>query len=70
MNLKDLLLYLTNNEKESRHEQEFDFMFFLINTAALLIGICLLIIYGEPHWIPFLVIEYSWALDNMRHNRP
>lgn len=64
------LLYITNNEEESRHEQIFDMVFFFINTIALILGTFLLISYGEPHWVPFLVIEYSWALDNMRHNRP
>lgn len=66
----DSLLYITNNEEESRHEQIFDIVFFFINTLALILGIFLLISYDEPQWIPFLVIEYSWALDNMRHNRP
>ena len=69
MNLKNLLLYITNNEVESRHEQEFDMVFFIVNTTALIVGIFLLLKYDEPHWIAFLVIEYSWAIDNMRHNR-
>ena len=69
MNLKNILLYLTNNERESRHEQEFDMVFFMVNTIALIVGIFLLIESGEPHWVPFLVIEYVWAVDNMRHNR-
>ncbi len=68
--LKRWLLYITNNEEISRHEQGFDIAFFIINTVALLIGAVLLTIYGEPHWIPFLIIEYTWALDSMRHNRP
>jgi len=68
--LKRWLLYITNNEEVSRHEQEFDIAFFIVNTSALVIGAILLFVYGEPFWIPFLVIEYSWALDNMRHNRP
>jgi hypothetical protein len=66
----DSLLYITNNEKESRHEQLFDILFFFVNTIGLFFGVYLLTTHGEPHWIPFLVIEYSWALDNMRHNRP
>ena len=68
--LKRLLLYVTNNEEVSRHEQGFDIAFFIINTIAVVVGSFLLAVYGEPHWIPFLVIEYSWALDSMRHNRP
>jgi hypothetical protein len=24
----------------------------------------------DIEWIPFLVIEYCWAMDNLRHNRP
>ncbi len=64
------LLYLTNNEKESRHEEAFDIAFFVINSTALIAGTYLLILNDEPQWIPFLVIEYIWALDNIRHNRP
>jgi hypothetical protein len=64
------LLYLTNNEDVSRHEQIFDVIFLLVNTLALIFGIYLFIHYKEPQWIAVLVIEYTWALDNMRHNRP
>ena len=70
MKFKNWFLYVTNNEKVSRHEEEFDIAFFIINTAALIIGTAVLFYYHEPHWIAFLVIEYIWALDNMRHNRP
>ncbi len=70
MKLKDLFLYITNNEERSRHEEIFDIAFFIINTIALIFGIAMFIIHDEPQWIPVLVIEYSWALDNMRHNRP
>lgn len=69
MNLKHWLLYITNNEEDSRNEETFDIAFFLINTMALIIGSLLLFFYNEPAWIAFLVIEYTWALDNMRHNR-
>jgi len=64
------LLYVTNNERESRHEQMFDVIFFIINTIAGIFGVAMFIIFDEPQWIPILVIEYTWALDNMRHNRP
>jgi len=64
------LLYVTNNEEKSRHEELFDVAFFLINTIAGIFGIVMFIIHGEPQWIPVLIIEYTWALDNMRHNRP
>ncbi|MDP3792349.1 MAG: hypothetical protein Q8Q89_01330 [bacterium] len=70
MKLKDFLLYITNNEKESRHEEFFDILFFVINTSALIFGVAMFIIHEEAQWIPVLVIEYTWALDNMRHNRP
>ena len=70
MNLKRLLLYITNNEEVSRHEQQFDVAFFVINTIALIGGSILLLLYGEPSWIAFLFIEYTWALDSIRHNRP
>ncbi len=69
MNLKKWLLYLTNNEEISRHEEVFDIAFFLINSVAAVFGIFMFIHYGEPQWIPVLVVEYTWALDNMRHNR-
>lgn len=67
--LKKWLLYITNNEEKSRHEEAFDVIFFVVNTTVLVLGVILLIKYNEPQWIPFLVIEYTWALDNMRHNR-
>jgi len=63
------LLYFTNNEEKSRHEEGFDIAFLIINTIAVGLGSYLLYHYGEPQWIPFLVIEYTWAMDNMRHNR-
>ena len=70
MNFRQWLLYVTNNEETSRHEQYFDMAFFITNTVAVLIGSLLLFVFGEPQWIPFLIIEYTWALDSMRHNRP
>ncbi len=70
MILRKWFLYITNNEEVSRHEQGFDVAFFIINTVALAFGIVMFIIYHEAQWIPVLVIEYTWALDNMRHNRP
>ncbi len=69
MSLKRLLLYITNNEEVSRHEEEFDIAFLIINTTAALLGIVLFISYGEPQWISAIVMEYIWALDNIRHNR-
>lgn len=65
-----LLLYLTNNEKSSRHEEIFDVIFFAIATAGLTFGIYLMIERRIEEWIPILVIEYIWAWDNIRHNRP
>lgn len=70
MRLKDLLLYVTNNEKVSRHEEQFDIAFFVINSLAVVVGGIYLGYIGEWHWIPFLIIEYTWAIDTMRHNRP
>ncbi|MBI2063048.1 MAG: hypothetical protein HYT61_02285 [Candidatus Yanofskybacteria bacterium] len=64
------LLYITNNEEKSRHEELFDVAFFSLNTIAVVFGIVMFIIHNEPQWIPILVIEYTWALDSMRHNRP
>ena len=69
MKLWNWLLYITNNEKKSRHEELFDGVFFIINTIALIFGIILFIVYNSPEWIPVLIIEYTWAFDNMRNNR-
>ena len=69
MKLWNFLIYLTNNEKESRHEELFDIFFLIINTIALISGIAMFIVYKEPQWIPVVVIEYAWAFDNMRNNR-
>jgi hypothetical protein len=69
MNLWNWLLYLTNNEKESRHEEIFDVIFLIVNTVALFFGIVMFIIHHSPEWIPVLIIEYAWAFDNMRNNR-
>ncbi len=70
MKIRKWLLYLTNNEEVSRHEEMFDTIFFIVNTVALIFGSTMFIIYNEAQWISILVIEYTWALDSMRHNRP
>lgn len=67
--LKKFFLYVTNNESVSRHEEEFDIAFFIINTLAVLLGGAYLGYIGQWEWLPFLVIEYTWAIDTMRHNR-
>ena len=64
------LRYITNNEKQSRHEEIFDAIFWVAETIMLVFGIWILLHMNEPQWIPFLVIEYCWAMDNLRHNRP
>jgi hypothetical protein len=69
MKIWNWLLYLTNNEKESRHEEIFDVVFLIVNTLALISGVAMFIIFHEPQWIPVVVIEYAWAFDNMRNNR-
>jgi len=69
MKIKKWLLYLTNNEEKSRHEEIFDVIFFIINTVALVFGVLLFITHDSPEWIPVLIIEYTWAFDNMRNNR-
>lgn len=66
----NLLIYLTNNEKTSRHEKEFDILGFLGVMIFLIAGIILLLVRQQPEWIPFLGIETIWAIDNIRHNRP
>ncbi len=70
MNLKRWLLYVTNNESSSRHEEMFDIGFFIINTLCVVLGTIYFAYIREWQWIPFLVIEYTWAIDTMRHNRP
>ena len=70
MSPKDWLLYVTNNLPSSRHEVEFDIAFFIINTVAVAVGSIYFVYIQEWQWIPFLVIEYTWAIDTMRHNRP
>lgn len=70
MKLRDCLLYITNNETVSRHEELFDIAFLIVNTVALGFGVWMFVRHGESQWIPVLVIEYTWALDSMRHNRP
>ncbi|MEK7063350.1 MAG: hypothetical protein AAB955_01500 [Patescibacteria group bacterium] len=67
--IKQFFLYVTNNQAVSRHEEEFDIAFFIINTLAILLGGAYLGYTGEWQWLPFLIIEYTWAVDNMRHNR-
>jgi len=69
MNLHKWFLYITNNEDVSRHEEAFDVGFFIINTVALFFGTVIFIIMDEVQWVAFLVIEYTWALDSIRHNR-
>ncbi len=70
MRLRHWFLYMTNNEEVSRNEVFFDVVFFVVNTAALIFGVVMFTIHHEAQWIPILVIEYTWALDSMRHNRP
>ena len=70
MNFRQWLLYVTNNEPTSRHEKGFDIAFFIVNTVAVAAGSFYIGYIGEWQWIPFLVIEYTWAMDTMRHNRP
>ena len=69
MRFKKWLLYMTNNEEVSRHEEAFDIIFFIVNTLAVILGTIFFIMNHEPQWVAVLVIEYTWALDNMRHNR-
>ncbi len=64
------LKYITNNEEKSRHEEIFDAIFWIIETVMLVFGTWILIAMHDPQWIAFLFIEYCWAMDNLRHNRP
>lgn len=66
----NFLRYITNNEVQSRHEEIFDEIFRIRDTLALIVGIGIFLAKHYPEWIAFLVIEYCWATDNLRHNRP
>ena len=68
--MRKFLRYITNNEVVSRHEEVFDGIFWIIETLALGFGVVILLAKHSAEWIPFLVIEYCWAMDNLRHNRP
>ena len=57
------------DQEESRHEVEFDIVFLILNTLALIFGCWYLINTKDYAWISFLTIEFLWAFDNMRHNR-
>jgi hypothetical protein len=63
------LLWVTNNENNPKHEKEFDMVFFVVNTIAIVVGAFWLVKTNTTEWLAFLIIEYTWALDNMRHNR-
>jgi hypothetical protein len=64
------LRYITNNEAQSRHEEIFDVIFWVVETVALVVGAAILLWKHDGEWVAFLVIEYCWAMDNLRHNRP
>jgi len=64
------LKYLTNNLRNSKHETEWDIVFFIIILMSLICGIVWLLIKHMGEWIPFLLIEAVWCCDNLRHNRP
>jgi hypothetical protein len=68
--MRKFLRYITNNEAQSRHEEVFDGIFWIVETIALIFGIWILLARHNAEWIPFLIIEYCWAMDNLRHNRP
>ena len=60
---------MTNNELTTRHEIQFDIFFFVVGTITLVAGLWYLISKREFEWIPFLILEYFWFLDNARNNR-
>jgi len=63
------LRWATNNGKKSTHEAEWDIGGFVVATLSLIVGVYLIKIKSEYMWLPFLVIEYLWYIDNMRNNR-
>lgn len=66
--INQALLYITNNEKKPKDEILFDKIFIVVDIIAIIVGIYWLWP-AEKGWIPFLVIEFCWALDNLRWNR-
>lgn len=63
------LKYLTNNEKHSRHEIQFDIIFLLLTLLFAIIGTYLFIIKDQTEWSFVLWIETIWCWDGIRHNR-
>lgn len=63
--------WVTNNEVHPKHEVEFDIVFFIINTIVVLGGIPWFLSCGKETapFLTLLLIEYTWALDTLRHNR-
>jgi len=60
------LLFMTNNEKVSKFEIEFDIFGFVVGGITLFVGIAILLIKNSPEWIAFLVLESIWAYDGLR----
>jgi len=60
---------IPQEKRQDKDEIRFDIGFFVVNTLFLIMGGTLLALRNQIEWLPFLVIEYTWALDNMRHNR-
>lgn len=69
MKIPNWLLYLTNNGSKSRHEKEWDVVFWLGMTLTLLIGVPLLIKDGEYGFAVISILWYLEAFDALRHNR-
>jgi len=74
MNIKNnifykFLVYLTNNEKQSKHEIQFDIVFFILTIIFFLWGYYIFFRKGMIEWIPVLGLETIWCIDSIRHNR-
>jgi hypothetical protein len=67
--LYNWLLYITNNHEISKDEEKWDIGGFILATVVLFAGIIVIILVKEYVWAAFLIIEYLWYIDNMRHNR-
>lgn len=65
------LCWVTNNELHPKHEVEFDVAFFIVNTITVVAGTYCMIVAGRDvaPFAALLVIEFTWALDTLRHNR-
>jgi len=69
MKIRNILLYLTNNESTPKDEVKFDIIFWIAMTLTILIGIPALILNGSWGFAIISILWYIEAWDMLRHNR-